>query len=444
MTILGLPHETETFSRRTLLSAGTSLVAYASASQLLLSRAAFGQGQNQNEFTVQRKLVWINMSGGWDILETVDPKVNSTAKLDVAYSYNEAHRLSGSRADVRVGRHLPGLASLGSDLLLIRGLVMGTTSHDAGATYMDTGVLSNTGRVNAASIPAIVASESDATIPIIQLQGGMDPRTDRGLLNPVSLVRAQNLELYRSMYPTEKDLVERRMLMLDYLKKSVARVKSKAGANDRLSALEVAEEKIRGQIASGLGSKLMLTDADKAAFGTGENARGADAFALALKLIKNDLVSCVNLGVGGFDTHSNQDRALEGILPAFDKNITTFVQELKKAGKLDTTLIVLYSDFGRTAKINGSNGRDHWPVGGAAFIGGGIEGGRAAGGTDANLLAQYCDMTTGAPLASGGESQQLSPAHVGGAVLSLCLGDSYTYRNSYLKTDADCLTRLKS
>ena len=438
-----LPFELPELSRRQMLRTGCSVVAFASAMKLLAPLCANAQAQ----YGVQRKLVWINLSGGWDILETVDPKQSANSKLDLLFPWADAHKLAGSSEDIRVGRHLPGLASLGADTLLIRGLAMGTTSHDAGSVYMDTGILSNSGRVNAASIPSIVASESSATIPIIQLSGGTEPQIDRGLLNPVSLVRAQNLELYRSMYPTEKAQVERRILMLDYLKKSIARVKASQGSNDRLSSLENAEDKIRDQINSGIADKLQLDSSDKALFNNpnteGQRGSGAgEAFALALKLIKNDLVSCVNMGIGGFDTHSNQDRQLASILPSFDAYLKVFVNELRKADKLSSTLIVLYSDFGRTPKVNGGSGRDHWPVGGAAFIGGGIAGGRAVGGTGTDLLALNTDLATGNPLAPGKGGDQLNPAHLGGAVLKLCIGEAYLPFRSYLSAPA-CLTQTK-
>jgi hypothetical protein len=420
------------------------------AAGALFPGQARGQAQAPSEFPLARKLVWINMGGGWDILESVDPKASSTKDLDVGYDYALTHVLAGS-GGTHVGRYFPGLATQGDDVLLLRGLAMGTTSHDAGAVYMDTGILSNAGRVNAASIPSIVASESDATIPIIQLAGGMEPQLDRGLLKPVSLVRAQNLDLYRSMYPTEKAEVARKMAMLDYMRKSVARAKAKMGANDRLGAVEAAESKIRGQIASGIGAKLQLTAADRAAFASaavqGMGGGVADAFALALKLIKNDLVSCVNMGMGGFDTHANQERQLSAILPPFDAALTTFIKELRKAGKLDTTLIVLYSDFGRTPKINGGNGRDHWPVGGAMMIGGGIDGGRAVGGTTADLLAMDFNPDNGAAVREGG-GQQLTPKHLGAAVLRLCMADEYlgyrTYFSSEEGVDSDSLVRLKA
>jgi Protein of unknown function (DUF1501) len=447
-----LPEEVSEFSRRKFLQSGVSLTAYASAAQLFSPFNLLAQ--QQGSFGIARKLVWIHMGGGWDTLETVDPKQSGNDKVNLLYDWNLTHRLAGSATDVRVGRYFQNIAAIGSDVLLLRGLAMGTTSHDAGATYMDTAILSNNGRVNAASIPSIVASESGATIPIIQLSGGMDPRIDRGLVRPVSLVRAQNLELYRSMYPTDADAKARKMRLLDYLKDSIARMKGSLGANDRLTAIEASESKIRAQIETDIGGKLSLDAADREAFTAaartttagGNNMRqnrSADSFALALKLIKNDLVTCVNMGIGGFDTHANQDASLARILPDFDVNLRVFVDELRNSGKLDSTLIVVYSDFGRTPRVNGTNGRDHWPVGGAMMIGGGIQGGRAISGSDQNVLAQFFDPATGLPTTGG--DKQLNATHLGGAVLSLCLGSAYLTYRSYMAplNELGALTQLK-
>lgn len=429
------------FSRRDMLSGVFAFSAYATVSNLFRALPAFADSES---YSVQRKLVWINLSGGWDLLESIDPKQSSTSGVDMVYAWDQANALQGASSDVRVGRWMPGLASIGDDVTLIRGLAMGTTSHDAGSTYMDTCILSNNGRVNAASIPAIVASESGATIPIIQLAGGSTPLLDRGLLKPVSLVRAENLDLYRSMYPTEDALISQRIKMLDYLKSSVTRVQSRTGVNDRLTALESAEEKIRGQIVDNIGSKLGLTDEDTQPFtsaaGSTGNSGNLQSFALALKLIKNDLVTCVNVGMGGFDTHANQDRILEPILTSFDRNLKVFVNELRAAGKLDTTLIVLFSDFGRTPKVNANRGRDHWPVGGAVMIGGGLKGGRAIGGTDSNLRALSVDAATGVASSSG--ATQLNPTHLGGAVVELTLGSGYRSRRPYLDL-IPAMTQLK-
>lgn len=436
------PSQIESITRRQLLLGGTSLTGFALASQILKSGTA--QAQGTPTFPLQRRLVWINMNGGWDILEVTDPKRSSTSGIDMAYDFGAAHRLAGSSSEDRIGRWLGRMAAHGSDMVVVRGMNMGTTSHMAGSVYMDTGVLSNTGTVNAASIPAIVASESQATIPIIQLNGGSDPRTDRGLLSPVSVVRAQNLDLYRSMYPETNAELEQKLLILDHLQASVDRVQARTGSSDRLLAVKTAQEKIRVQFTDQVGSKLALTDADRAAFNVGApgnmNGGARDAFALSLKLLKNNLVSCLNLGVGGFDTHANQDRQMQPIMDNFDYLLATFVAQLKEANQLDNTLIVVYSDFGRTPKINNSQGRDHWPVGGALMIGGGIAGGRFVGVTDDDLRGLNINATTGAADAAG---LNLNPTHLGGSILNLTLGSAYMQYRTYLES-IPALTQLRA
>ncbi|MEY4064391.1 MAG: hypothetical protein RIR26_599 [Pseudomonadota bacterium] len=431
--------------RRSFLQMGISLSATFALSRLLGSgRAAAMAGE---DFPVQRKLIWIHMRGGWDLLETVDPKTQSTSKLDMTYDYGLAQTLAGATEDVRLGRWWSKTAQLGQEIVLVRGLAMGTTSHDAGSVYSDTGVLSNSGNVNAASIPAIVASQSGATIPLIQLNGADTPKTDRGLLKPVSVVRAGELSLYQGLFPqnsTDSDASKR---ILEYSRLSLLRLQDAAGTNDRLTAAEAARSKIQGQIDSAVGSKLSLSAADRAPFlsaldeDTRNQAGGTvDSFALAVKLLKNDLVTCVNMGVGNFDTHSNQERNLMPLLTNFDSLFSTLISQLKMAGLLDQTLIVLYSDFGRTPKVNNMAGRDHWPVGGALIAGGGIAGGRAVGATDADLLAKNVDPATG--LANDG-GIQLSPVHLGGSVLELTLGAGYLSKRPYL-VSIPSLTRLKS
>jgi hypothetical protein len=378
--------------------------------------------------TSPRRLVWISLNGGWDILESADPKPQSSSGLDMIYNYSDANLIKGS-SDVRIGRWFPNLASHGESLTVARGLTMGTTSHDAGRVYIDTAILSSNGKVNAASIPAIIASESSATIPIIQLAGGTSPQIDRGLLKPLSVVRAQDLDLYRSLYPSDDAAQQARLQSLNYLKTRLTDVQTTWTSTDRSLALSAAVDKVSNQINQKISSQLILTADDKAPFNFKSSA--SDTFALALKLLKNDLCSCINLGLGGFDTHSQQTKQLQPILQGFDQLLSALIQELKNLGQLDRTLIIVNSDFGRTPKMNMNQGRDHWPVGGAFLIGGGLKGSRAVGGTDDNLRALYID-SNGNPT-SNVTTLQLSPISLASAAVEWSLGKSYLKYRPYLQ-----------
>ena len=67
-----------------------------------------------------------------------------------------------------------------------------------------------------------------------------------------------------------------------------------------------------------------------------------------------------------------------------DMGITALVDDLTASGRIDDVSIVVWGEFGRSPRINGDAGRDHWPrVGGALMAGGGIRSGQVLGATNA-------------------------------------------------------------
>lgn len=117
----------------------------------------------------------------------------------------------------------------------------------------------------------------------------------------------------------------------------------------------------------------------RAAYGDSPFGRGCLA---ALRLIENG-VRCVEVTLGGWDTHVNnheQQRRRVGVLdPAF----AALIRDLKSRKLLDSTLVLCGGEFGRTPKLNPLGGRDHWPYGfSVAMAGGGIRGGQVIGKTD--------------------------------------------------------------
>src|SRR5213076_2403848 len=86
----------------------------------------------------------------------------------------------------------------------------------------------------------------------------------------------------------------------------------------------------------------------------------------------------------GWDTHWDHFKACEGwLLPGLDRALASLLDDLEDRGLLDETLVVCLSEMGRTPKINGRAGRDHW-VGTypALFAGAGVKGGAFYGRSD--------------------------------------------------------------
>ena len=82
--------------------------------------------------------------------------------------------------------------------------------------------------------------------------------------------------------------------------------------------------------------------------------------------------------------HSNINGSIRGQVPSFDLAFATLINDLDNRGLLDSTLVCLASEFGRSPKINGDAGRDHWPkVFSVVLAGGGIQRGLVYGTSNA-------------------------------------------------------------
>jgi hypothetical protein len=86
-----------------------------------------------------------------------------------------------------------------------------------------------------------------------------------------------------------------------------------------------------------------------------------------------------------WDTHSKNFEQLKQVnLPYLDQTYAALLTDLHESGLLDETLVVMMSDFGRTPKVNGAAGRDHWTFCySVVFAGAGIKGGTVCGASDA-------------------------------------------------------------
>lgn len=99
----------------------------------------------------------------------------------------------------------------------------------------------------------------------------------------------------------------------------------------------------------------------------------------------------VTVTYGAWDTHAFHYRSIEPQLPDFDRAFAGLISDLDQRGILDSTLVMVTSEFGRTPKINAGGGRDHWPrVFSIVMAGGGVRRGYIHGASDA-LAAEPAD-----------------------------------------------------
>jgi Protein of unknown function (DUF1501) len=150
----------------------------------------------------------------------------------------------------------------------------------------------------------------------------------------------------------------------------------------------------------------------------GRNAAG-QRMLLARRLVGAG-VRFVSLTYGGWDMHSGIKGGMQGQLPAFDQAFAALIRDLDRTGMLDSTLVMVSSEFGRTPKINATAGRDHWPkVFSVVLAGGGIKKGSIYGTSDATatepednpLTVEDLAMTVYHTLGINAEKKLMSPGN---------------------------------
>ncbi len=104
---------------------------------------------------------------------------------------------------------------------------------------------------------------------------------------------------------------------------------------------------------------------------------------LARRLVEAG-VRLVTVDLRWWDTHVKGFESLKlGFLPRFDRAYSALIEDLSARGLLESTLVIAWGEFGRTPRVNGNAGRDHYPnVFSAALAGGPVKGGRVVGSSD--------------------------------------------------------------
>jgi hypothetical protein len=105
---------------------------------------------------------------------------------------------------------------------------------------------------------------------------------------------------------------------------------------------------------------------------------------LARRLVEAG-VTFVEVEHNGWDTHQDNFNRSKTLSEQVDPGFAALIQDLRERGRLERTLVIWMGEFGRTPRINGNTGRDHFPRAFSAVLAGaGIRGGRVLGATSSS------------------------------------------------------------
>lgn len=119
-------------------------------------------------------------------------------------------------------------------------------------------------------------------------------------------------------------------------------------------------------------------DSMKARYGNSQFGKGC---LLARRLVEHG-ASYIEVVSNGWDTHDDNFDRVTNLAKQVDPAMATLISDLEDRGMLDDTLVIWMGEFGRTPRVNGRGGRDHYPKAfNAMLAGGGIKGGQVIGST---------------------------------------------------------------
>lgn len=352
--------------------------------------------------------VVFNASGGWDTTYLMDPKgANGINRL-----YKEGDILTkGTHKYAPNKPHAKGglcnedfYSEFGKELLAFNGLDYSTNNHSPGARYMATGKLDST---EFPTFAALVAACRGPNCPLAFLTFGNYSATG----NLVAMSRVpylpslKKIALADAMDGNERSPYHDKFA-LDRIEEALRETNEAAGATPRLPRAERAENML---YAAQTNSKALQRVAQYIPVTTPKE-RLSQQVEIALASFKAGVCVSANLTIGQFDSHANNDADQMKLIPEFLAGVAYL---MRRAGELkirEQIVVVLQSEMGRTPDYNAGNGKDHWSIGSALFLGRGIKGGRVVGATDAKQFAVPLDPATLA--LDKGKGIKVRPEHV--------------------------------
>jgi len=337
-------------SRRHFLGAGAGALAMGALGGLL-SRAAAEEMKKRDK---QVLFVWLD--GGMSQLESWDPKPHTTFG-------GPFRSIPTNVPGVHFSELMPKLAKQMHRLCVVRSLSTKDNAHSSGVERIQRGDPKTRGvpyPYFGSAVAKLMGPGESKLPPYVWIKpgsGGFRP-DDAGFLGPKygSLAFGdgkppENLLRHPSLSAEEDD----------------ARNELRARLNQRYAAHRVPEYTEANSYVFDTARELMkradifdntkLPAADVDRYGSHDLGRH---LLIARRMLEAG-VRFVKVTSYGWDTHGDNFNAHASLMPKFDQSFSAILDDLAASGQLEHTLVIAMSEFGRTPRVNGHAGRDHWP-----------------------------------------------------------------------------------
>ena len=327
-----------------------------------------------------RHVIFLYMAGGMTHIDTFDPKPENKDVM------GETTAINTSADGIQLGNWLPNTAKQMHNAALIRSLTSNQGAHQQ-ANYLLHTSYQRRGTIKHPTLGSWVSRLSgklNRTLPAhVRINGGSDVlgagflESKHGPLplgNPSSGI--QNVKaagyLEQSLYTQRLHTAQEfnKMFLGEYSQKQVRAYTDlyndavKLMSSKDLEAFDLTKE----------------TEATRELYGENNFGQGC---LLARRLVETG-VRFVEVQLGGWDMHNGVFDGMATRGATLDQGLSALLSDLERTGKIDDTMVVVASEFGRTPEVKaGRVGRDHHPTAFSAMLaGGGIKGGTVYGKSD--------------------------------------------------------------
>ncbi len=375
----------EHFDRRAFIKLGSlSLFGLISYGDILRLRA---QSPAKDSANKDISIIHLWLSGGISHLDSFDPK----SDIDSRYR-SQFKKIPTNVSGIELCEHLPRTARQADKYVIIRSMTHKQAAHEAASALILSGH-DPLPTIHYPAMQAVVAKElgpRNELPPVVTMPAPTGNWETAGFLGP-------RYNPFSAGNPNEDNYQVRDMNLpmgVDWSR-----------VDHRRSLLSVLDNKFRRMDTTGISETmdsyyqssfdLMRSERAKKAFNIaqepeklrekyGRTSLGQGAL-LARRLVESGVrFVTVSRGLNTWDHHGGVFRSLANeFLPELDCAYATLLEDLHQRGMLDSTIVIVAGEFGRTPEINSNAGRDHWPnVFSLSMAGGGITGGRVLGASD--------------------------------------------------------------
>ncbi|MCS5538522.1 MAG: DUF1501 domain-containing protein [Roseibacillus sp.] len=330
-----------------------------------------------------KSVIYLFMAGGMTHLDTFDPKPEAPGE------FRGPTETIKTKADgLRLGHYMSRLAGQADKIALVRSMTSTQGAHGPGRYFMRTGYAQRASIVHPSNGAWItrLKQRTNRSLPSFVTVGAGNGHPAAGFFEPQYAPlpvgdATSGLQNVRRLRNVSEEQFNKQLALRQLLDKQFDGQFHKGQKNVR-AYNQVFEEAVKLMQSEDLEAFDLKKETPKvhAAYGDHSFSKGV---LLARRLVERG-VRFIDVEFGGFDWHNDNFDQCEQKLPILDQALSGLLQDLEAKGLLESTLVVVATEFGRTPKIvQERSGRNHFPKAFSYLLaGGGIKGGQVYGKTD--------------------------------------------------------------